>query len=153
MQMKINIEVKSLVKSPPAIGFIKRVAAAVIEEELKDKSVKGEIELSVAFVSAREICKINKKYRKIDRATDVLSFAGDDLGDNQSDHPRMMGELIVCSQIVKSDAQKSGVSEKFQMGWVIIHGILHLLGYDHEMREKEAKEMREKERYYLRRLS
>jgi probable rRNA maturation factor len=138
MNMKINVEVNSLVKPLVAIGFIKRVATAVICGELNDKPT----EVSIVLVSPQKIRTINKKYRKVDVATDVLSFAHDDI----------LGELAICPQVVKKDAKQAGVSVEREMAWVVIHGILHLLGYDHEAGEKEAVLMREKEQVYLLKL-
>lgn len=150
--MKINIEVNSLAKSPLADAFVRRIAAAVIETELSGKLIAGEIELSIAFVGAAKIRQINKKYRGIDRPTDVLSFEGDDIAGAEVNCPRLLGELVVCSQIIKQTAKESGADAKKETAWAIIHGILHLLGYGHENDKKSAKLMRDRECHYLSKL-
>ena len=92
--------------------------------------------LSLAFVSKEEIKKLNRKFRKKNKPTDVLSF---ELKDG-----KYLGEIIICPEVVKENGEK--------IMRIFIHGILHLLGYDHEKSEKKAREMEEKQEKYLSKL-
>lgn len=87
--------------------------------------------LSVQFIGERKIRELNKKYRGIDRVTDVLSFGlgGDDLGD-----------IFLCYPQIKKQAKQYQVTEKEEMKRMLIHGILHLLGFEHK-RKNEAQKM------------
>ena len=93
--------------------------------------------LSLAFVVKEEIKKLNKKYRRKNKPTDVLSFL---LNEKQ-----YLGEIIICPEIVSENAKKYGISAREEMMKVFVHGILHLCGYDHEKSEKEAEEMERKQ--------
>ena len=95
---------------------------------------------SVIFINDEEIHKINKEYRGIDRPTDVISFAFNDNG--FLDGPiNMLGEIYVSIDRMKEQAVEYGHSEKRELSFLCIHGLLHLLGYDHTLGEKEEKEM------------
>jgi len=97
--------------------------------------------LSLAFVGKEEIQKLNKKFRKKNKPTDVLSF--------NLEQPGYLGEIIICPDVVKENAKKFGVTAKSETLKVFVHGILHLCGYDHEKSEKEAEEMEAKQEKYL----
>ncbi|ADQ15096.1 rRNA maturation RNase YbeY [Halanaerobium hydrogeniformans] len=96
-------------------------------------------EVSVAFVSNEEIKKLNKKYRNIDAATDVLSFPIDD---------EVLGDIIISSERAVSQAEEYGHSLKRELAYLTVHGILHLFGYDHHGQEEKNK-MRQKEERIL----
>ncbi|MDI6602818.1 MAG: rRNA maturation RNase YbeY [Patescibacteria group bacterium] len=129
------IEINNLTTNPVDEEFFKKVAEKVLEEENK-----GGAELSIALVGQGRIKALNKKYLGKNRVTDVLAFAGDGYG---------LGEIVICLRVVKKNARRVGVTFEKELARVLIHGILHLLGYDHEKPEKEAKKMAEKENYYL----
>ena len=95
---------------------------------------------SVIFINNEEIHKINKEYRGIDRPTDVISFAFNDNGTLQGP-VNMLGEIYVSIDRMKEQAIEYGHSEKRELSFLCIHGLLHLLGYDHTLGEKEEKEM------------
>lgn len=104
------------------------------------KVLKGEnkqIDLSVAFISPVEIKKANKKYRNKNKPTDVLSF-----GEN-------LNEVLICPEVAKENAKKFGNTFLQEMTKILIHGILHICGYDHEKSKKELKIMEEKEKFYI----
>ncbi|MCO6542184.1 MAG: rRNA maturation RNase YbeY [Lactobacillus sp.] len=106
-------------------------------------------EASITFCTAEEIHKINLEYRQTDRPTDVISFAledGDDDGINTLELeqefgvPRNIGDLFICPEVVKNHAQEYGHSFEREFGYTVVHGLLHLSGYDH-IQEAEAQEM------------
>ncbi len=102
---------------------------------------KGKENLSLAIVSSGEIRNLNKKFRKKDKPTDVLSF---ELKDKI-----YLGEIIICPEVVKKNAKENKITFKKELYKIFIHGILHLLGYDHEKSEKEAQIMEAKQENYL----
>ena len=95
----------------------------------------------MAFVGKAEIKKLNKKFRNKNKPTDVLSF---NLNDKNC-----LGEIVICPEIVRENAKKYGVTIKHETMKMFVHGILHLLGYDHEKSEKEAEIMGKKQEKYL----
>ncbi|WP_051962912.1 rRNA maturation RNase YbeY [Mesoaciditoga lauensis] len=95
------------------------------------KREKREGTLNVVFVGLEEISEYNR-YRKKEGPTDVLSFEGD---------PPFLGEIYICPEYVKENAKYFKVPFEEEMIRVCIHGILHLLGYDHERDEKDAEKM------------
>ena len=100
------------------------------------KKFVGQQEISLVLVSAQKIQEINKKYRRQNKPTDVLSFAG-------------LNEIFICPQVVKKQAKEFGVSFNRELARALIHGILHLKGYDHEKSRKEAERMRKLEEKIL----
>jgi probable rRNA maturation factor len=96
-------------------------------ERLKGKK------LVVAFLDLKEARNINRLFRKRDYATDVLSFSSSD--------PGVLGELAICPKVISRQAKEHGILVREEMGYMILHGILHLLGYDHEGSAAQAKKM------------
>ena len=106
-----------------------------VEKLLRQKGHKDYIknkELVIVFVDKAQGQKLNFKYRKKNYATDVLSFTG--MGP-------VLGELILCAQVIKKQAQEHKITQQEECLYVIIHGILHLLGYDHEKSLKDERIM------------
>lgn len=106
---------------------------SIILETLAQENKNIDEDISVAFINSDEIRRINKKYRNIDDSTDVLSFEGDD---------NVLGEIIICEE----EVQKNGENFNDELKRVLIHGTLHLLGYDHE---KDQGEMIKKQEEYF----
>ena len=104
-----------------------------LSRELTKRKHKGiaRKELVVVFVNSSEMRKMNRQYREKDYATDVLSF--------QPAEPSSLGELVLCLPTIRSQAKRTGLSERGELGYMIVHGVLHLLGYDHEEKALEAK--------------
>ena len=152
--MKIEVLVNNTTKAAVNERLVKKTAREVIIGEGNAFPSGGSIELSVVFVSPARIRQLNKQYRAHDSVTDVLSFAEADIpGNGQADRPAVLGELVICAQQVKKDAQDSNVSLKRELAWVVAHGVLHLFGYDHEIGTDDAWTMREKEEFYLSNLN
>lgn len=94
---------------------------------------------SINFVSKDEIHKMNKQYRGIDKPTDILSFPADDLDDD-------MGDIFICFDIAKDNAKKFNTSIENELKLLVVHGMLHLCGYNHEDEDEAiAMEAREEE--------
>jgi len=105
------------------------------------------VEISIAFVSRDEIQELNLRYRNIDEPTDVLSFPFSEPG-TSSIAPATLGDIVICLEIAEEQAQRFGHSHKREVGFLTVHGLLHLLGFDHEAEEDEE-EMRQLQREIL----
>ena len=147
------IEINNLTTNPVDKEFLEKVAKKVLIGENKEK-----LELSIVLVGQARIRKLNKKYRRKNRATDVLSFAyraskGSESKNIRSSLPFAAarvgkeedkilfanddsGEIVICLPEVKKNAKKFHSPLQKELAKVLIHGILHLLGYDHEKSEK-----------------
>lgn len=103
--------------------------------KLKKKRVDYEEKqsLTLVFLEPSESKKINFQYRKKNKATDVLSFSGLD--------PESYGELLICPEVLKRQAKEHGLSFRDELAYVVLHGILHLLGFEHECGGEKEKEM------------
>jgi len=108
----------------------------VLEAVLKHEKVENAI-FSIIFVDDEEIHKINKEYRKIDRITDVISFAFEDNNKMVYNTFRLLGDIYICIPQMKRQAIEYGHSEKRELSFLAVHGLLHLLGYDHMTEEDE----------------
>lgn len=107
-------------------------------------------EMSVTLMDNEHIHEINKKYRGVDKPTDVISFAieEDDPDevpiilpeDEEFDIPKNIGDIMVSMDKVKEQAEYLGHSEDRELSFLVVHGFLHLNGYDH-MKEEDEKEM------------
>ena len=111
----------------------------IIDKCLEMEHVENAI-FSIIFIDDEKMHELNKTYRGIDRTTDVLSFAYEDNETIECDY-RMLGEIFVSIPKMKGQAIEYGHSETRELSFLVVHGILHLLGYDHTLGEKEEKEM------------
>ena len=91
-------------------------------------------------MNSEEIHEMNRDYRGVDRVTDVISFAFEDNNDLVYNDIRMLGDIFICIPQMKRQAVEYGHSEKRELAFLAVHGILHLLGYDH-MNEEDEKVM------------
>jgi len=122
--MKTSIEDINLTPKKISSAMVKKI----ISKTLKLSGIKpAHFSVSVAFLPKSEIKKLNRKYRKYDKSTDVLSFCYSS-GYNKG---KTEGELFLCPEIIEKSAQKNKVSFKKELAFVLSHGILHLLGFRH----------------------
>ena len=115
-------------------------------KELKEFLIKvaedeklGNVIFNVIIVDNAKIHEINKEYRNIDRETDVISFALEDDKSFNTTEVRMLGDIYISIDKVRSQAKEYGHSFKRELYFLSIHGLLHLLGYDHMTEEDEKK--------------
>ncbi len=106
------------------------------------ESVENGTEVSVTFVSNERIQEINREYRDKDQPTDVISFALEELGEGEveiagADMPRILGDIIISVPRAHEQAKEYGHSFTRELGFLSVHGFLHLLGYDHMTKEDE----------------
>ena len=128
--------------------LVRRCCNAVLEEE----GFEGEAEVSVSFVDNEEIHRLNAEYRNVDRETDVLSFP---LGENGeydvdlSSGAKLLGDIVISVPKAAQQAEEYNHSLQREIGFLTVHSMLHLLGYDHEQGGIEEVHMREKEETVL----
>jgi len=117
---------------------------------------KSDVELAISFVTDCKIRTLNKKYRRKDKPTDVLSFPL--MYEAPSRRPAhalpvpMLGDIVISVDTAGRNAERLGRGFEEELKFLLIHGFLHLVGYDHELSRKEALLMQRKERECLRLL-
>ena len=106
--------------------------------------------ISVTFVSDLEIKKINYQYRNKNKPTDVISFAFEDNDDAIEENIgiRVLGDILIANDYCIAQSKKMGHSERREISFVFVHGLLHLLGFDHIL-EKDWDEMVKYEKLIL----
>lgn len=146
------IIINNLTKTAVSEVFLKRIAKIVLKGEKEARE-----EISIIFVGRKRIKSLNKKYRNKNESTDVLAFGAVpsfpavwDPATRDMFHVSNseLGEVVVCPEVVKKNAIKFKKSFKKELAFVLIHGILHLIGYKHEKGGKAADLMQNKEIYY-----
>jgi metalloprotein, YbeY/UPF0054 family len=119
--------------------------------------LQPQTEVSVVLADDEYIHQLNRQYRQKDSPTDVLSFAMNDLcaGDQEpeiaeapADIEILLGDIVISLETASRQAQEFGHSLERELAYLTVHGMLHLLGYDHEV-EEERTEMRQEEEYIL----
>jgi probable rRNA maturation factor len=112
----------------------------VIEFACKHMKVENPL-LNIVIVDNKKIQEINKLYRNKDAVTDVISFAFEEVPDVKYDDVRFLGEIYISYERCKEQATEYGHSVKREFCYLAVHGLLHLLGYDH-IKEEDKKVMR-----------
>ena len=137
-RMTVLIETRKKIKGLRK-GEVQKTATRILE--LLNCS---EAELSILLVDDKEIQIINRDYRKIDSATDVIAFAmrEGEFGDINDD---MLGDVVISVETARRQAEETGREVWNEVRFLLIHGILHLLGYDHVNDDAERKRMEKKE--------
>ncbi len=140
------------VKVPTGIRLlIRRCCNAVLVNE----NFEGSVEVSVRFVDDEEIHRLNLQYRNTDRSTDVLSFPLGENGEydiNYDTGAKLLGDIVISLEHAVVQAENYGHSLQREIGFLTVHSMLHLLGYDHEAGGIEQVRMREKEEAILTQL-
>lgn len=124
---------------------IEKAIATTLEAE----ELHSNYEISVSFVTNNEIQQLNRDYRHVDKETDVLSFPLDD--EDVSGGVVMLGDIIISTQKVLEQAKELGHSNEREMLYLVVHSMLHLLGYDH-IKSEDKEVMREHEKIIMKKL-
>lgn len=138
---------------------------SINQQKIKDDSRKAlrllgleGAELGILLVNDRRMKALNSMYRGVDGTTDVLSFPqyrAEDLktiglqGFRASGQGLLLGDIVINLHQAKRQASKHGLSFREELRWLLMHGLLHLIGYDHERSKYSERKMREKERELL----
>ncbi len=130
------------------VDALEQLAAYV----LRGENVAAPAEVSIWITTEEELHRLNRTYRNKDSSTDVLSFGSEDEDDTTfvgaPDQPRYLGDLAVSFAHVVRQAEEYGHSQQRELSYLVTHGLLHLLGYDHEQPD-EAQQMRSREEALL----
>ncbi len=124
-------------------SYLDKIINKTLEMEGVDSSI-----FSIVFIDDEKMHELNKTYRGIDRTTDVLSFAFED-NNKLCYNIRQLGEIFISIPRMQQQAKEYGHSESRELSFLVVHGLLHLLGYDHTKGEKEEKEMFSKQELVL----
>lgn len=131
---------------------IKKVLEQCFKEEKLEKS---KLYITVTLTNSKNIEKINKKYRNIDKETDVLSFPmyekreiEEKIAQKDFEYEDILGDIVISVEKVEEQAKEYGHSFERELSYMIVHGFYHLMGYDH-IEEEDKKKMRPKEEKIL----
>ena len=128
-------------------GLVRRSVNAA----LKYEDFQRPCEVSVTFTDNEKIRELNAQYRSIDRATDVLSFPLFD-EDFEDEEELALGDVVLSLEKAQEQAKEYGHSFEREVAFLVVHSVLHLLGYDHETSEEDEKDMRRRQTEITERL-
>jgi probable rRNA maturation factor len=153
--IETDIQIDERFQNEVDATLIERAVAAALAAE----GVAGAIEVSVLIADNATLHQLNRDYRNVDAPTDVLSFADDDQDDaapaafvRPPDTPRYLGDLAISYERVVEQAAEYGHSRARELAFLTVHGMLHLLGYDHERGEADQAAMRAREEAIMQQL-
>ena len=151
--MIVEVDYDGIKKMPKEEKLIKEV----IETVLKEEEIKKSLEVYVTLTNNESIHKTNRETRNVDRPTDVLSFPMFEREEipflkEESEDSDILGDIIISVEKVEEQAKEYGHSFERELAYLTVHGMLHLLGYDH-MIEEEKNVMRKREEEILAILS
>jgi len=151
MKEQIGIHVEEEFRGVVNQGWARRITQTV----LKTEGVVPPYEVSLVFTDSETVKQLNRDYRGVDEPTDVLAFymlpqkeEADDSFALPPDGVTRLGEIIISYPQAVEQAREQGHATEKELALLVIHGILHLLGYDHEAAEEESK-MKEREKVLL----
>ena len=134
----------------PLTYKMKMLIRNAVETTLDFEDFQNHCEVSVTFTDNAGIHELNKKFRQVDKPTDVLSFPLIDFEGETEEPPideiiHNLGDIVISLEKAKEQAEEYGHSYEREMAFLCVHSMLHLLGYDHERSEEEDVEMRAKQ--------
>lgn len=148
VKVSISNEQKAVTVPTGIRLLIRRCCNAVLQEE----NFESNAEVSVSFVDNERIHQLNLMHRNVDRPTDVLSFPLGENGEydtNLSTGAKLLGDIVISVEKAMEQAELYNHSLQREIGFLTVHSMLHLLGYDHENGGIEEVHMREKEEEVL----
>jgi probable rRNA maturation factor len=139
--LKLSLSLQQSFQSPELVlkrAYIKKV----VETSLRHIDTQSNCEIGIACVDNDESHKLNLEYRGKDKPTNVLSFPSD-LPDEMAQilEAFPIGDLVICIPVVLQEAQEQNKAPLTHFTHMLVHGTLHLMGYDHETSEADAEEM------------
>ena len=155
MLCKIDFETRQ--ELLPLSYKLKMLVRRAVETTLDYEQYENPIEVSVTFTDNEGIRELNRKFRNIDRPTDVLSFPLFDYTGESEEPPvdefvGMLGDIVISLEQAKKQAEEFGHSFEREAAFLTVHSMLHLLGYDHEAGGDEEADMRRRQREILDRM-
>lgn len=155
--MKLKIYFENDQKQMTVTYGLKMLIRHTVLETLDFEGMKNDVEVSVTFTDDCGIQEMNKKFRQLDRPTDVLSFPLFDY-DGEKDEPvfdefeNNLGDIVISLERAKAQAEEYGHSFEREVSFLTAHSMLHLLGYHHEKSEEDDKDMRKRQDIIMERL-
>ena len=134
MTVQVDVHQAADDDSVPASDFVTAWVVRAVEAAGAD----GAVEVSVRIVDAAESHALNRDYRGKDKPTNVLSFPAGDVAGLPDDEPRPLGDIVVCASVVRDEAREQVKTADDHWAHMLVHGTLHLLGYDHQNDEEAA---------------
>lgn len=124
-----------------AKSLCERAAAAALEAPAPKGStkVKGKVELSIVLANNKTIQTLNLRFRGMDQPTNVLSFPASGDEPRPAGAPVALGDVVIAFETTKAEAKRDGKALKDHLSHLVVHGVLHLRGYDHERRPDAEK--------------
>ena len=139
--MKISLSIRQNFKTS-ALNLKRAELKKIIQTTLQHLEISDHCEVGLACVDHAESQQLNLNYRQKDKPTNVLSFPADIPADILPMlDARPLGDLVICIPVVLQEAEQQQKTSQNHFAHLLVHGILHLLGYDHELGEEEAEEM------------
>lgn len=156
-KMKLKIDFENKQDKLPVTYALKMLLRRAIEETLDYEQYGNPCEVSLTFVDNEEIHAMNKKFRGVDRPTDVLSFPLFDYEGDSEEPPvdefiGMLGDIVLSLEQAKKQSEEYGHSFERETAFLCVHSMLHLLGYDHETSEEDETDMRRRQHEIMDRL-
>ena len=146
--MKVKIYFENNQEKETVTYRLKMLIRRAVQEALAYESVEEDCEVSVTFSDNEGIREINRKFRNIDRATDVLSFPlfdEDGMDAHVEELDCMLGDIVLSLERAREQANEFGHSFAREVAFLTVHSVLHLLGYDHELSEEDDADMRKRQ--------
>ena len=156
-EMLCKIDFENRQELLPLSYKLKMLVRRAVETTLDYEQYENPIEVSVTFTDNEGIRELNRKFRNIDRPTDVLSFPLFDYTGESEEPPvdefvGMLGDIVISLEQAKKQAEEFGHSFEREAAFLTVHSMLHLLGYDHEAGGDEEADMRRRQREILDRM-
>jgi probable rRNA maturation factor len=133
MEAQVVNQSKNLTHAKKIQKHLDAVIRGLSKVKVRNQKLLKSKAITLVFLDSAQMKKINKQFRGKNKPTDVLSFA--------SIEPGSLGELLFCLDVLKKQAKQQEHSLEHEFLYMLIHGVLHLLGYDHELSAKEEKLM------------
>ena len=146
----MTIEIQNFTARKIDENFLEKIIHTTIQFEKKQKDDK--IYMSVALVGVGRMESLNRRYHKEKRATDVLSFSGGKDFMVPKRFGKYLGEIILCPKVIQKQALRTKVAFEKEFAHVLVHGTLHLLGWEHERSDAAAVKMHTMEEKMLKEL-
>jgi probable rRNA maturation factor len=135
--LKIDLQIATKSKNIPSKYLFNKWLSAALDTQAKVCGYKFNYIVTMRIVDMEEIQALNKQFRHQDKPTNVLSFPFDS---DVELNPVLLGDIVICAPVVEREAKEYGRALKFHYAHMCVHGMLHLLGFDH-LQKKEQQEM------------
>ena len=153
---RVMIYYENAQEKMPITYAMKMLVRRAIVTTLEYEGYRNDCAVSVTFTDDEGIRELNRRFRKIDRATDVLSFPLFDFEGSEEppaeEFENMMGDIVLSLERAEAQAQEFGHSTRREVAFLCVHSMLHLLGYDHESSEEDELDMRRRQSDVMERM-